>query len=62
VFGDTRDRESHITKTREDNGQRVFYALEELHVLPNVNYLAKIRNTETIEGVGKKGEAAEKHS
>jgi hypothetical protein len=30
--------------------------LEELHVLPNVNYLAKIRNTDVIEGV-----AAEKH-
>jgi len=64
VFGDTRDRESRIAKTREDNEQRVFYALEELHVLPNVNYLAKIRNTETIAGVEKeeKGEAAEKQS
>ncbi len=64
VFGDVRDRESRIAKTREDNQQRVFYALEELHVLPNVNYLAKIRNTETILGVEKeeKVEVAEKHS
>jgi MoCo/4Fe-4S cofactor protein with predicted Tat translocation signal len=64
VFGDARDKESHISKTREDNEQRVFYALEELHVLPNVNYLAKIRNTETIEGVEKekKEEIAEKRS
>jgi Fe-S-cluster-containing dehydrogenase component len=64
VFGDARDRESRISKTREEHEHRVFYALEELHVLPNVNYLAKIRNTETIEGVEKekKEETAEKHS
>jgi MoCo/4Fe-4S cofactor protein with predicted Tat translocation signal len=62
VFGDARDKESRISKTRQDNEQRVFYALEELHVLPNVNYLAKIRNTEIIEGVEKKEEVAEKHS
>jgi MoCo/4Fe-4S cofactor protein with predicted Tat translocation signal len=54
VFGDVRDTQSLITKTREDNEHRVFYALEELHVLPNVNYLAKIRNTEIIEGTEKK--------
>jgi MoCo/4Fe-4S cofactor protein with predicted Tat translocation signal len=61
VFGNVGDKESRIAKTREDNEQRVFYALEELHVLPNVNYLAKIRNTEIIEGVAKE-EASEKHS
>ncbi len=64
VFGNVGDKESRIAKTREDNEQRVFYALEELHVLPNVNYLAKIRNTEAIAGLAneKKEEAAEKHS
>ena len=30
---------------------RVFYALEQLHVLPSVNYLAKIRNTDREVGV-----------
>jgi len=64
VFGDARDKESRITKTREEHGQRVFYALEELHVLPNVNYLAKIRNTDDIKGVEKemKEETEAKHS
>ncbi|MBS1915000.1 MAG: TAT-variant-translocated molybdopterin oxidoreductase [Bacteroidetes bacterium] len=64
VFGNANDKESWISKTREDNEHRVFYALEELHVLPNVNYLAKVRNTEVIEAKeGKKEEAAaEKHA
>jgi molybdopterin-containing oxidoreductase family iron-sulfur binding subunit len=65
VFGDSRDRESRIAKTRREEENRVFYALEELHVLPNVNYLAKIRNTELIKGVvkeSKEAAAEEKHS
>ncbi|MBS1597024.1 MAG: TAT-variant-translocated molybdopterin oxidoreductase [Bacteroidetes bacterium] len=48
VFGNVNDSQSMINKTRAENKQRVFYALEELHVLPNVNYLAKVRNTEKI--------------
>ncbi len=48
VFGNVNDKESLINTTRQDNPQRLFYALEDLHVLPNVNYLAKIRNTEMI--------------
>ena len=28
--------------------QRSFYVLEQLHVLPNVTYLAKVRNTDEI--------------
>jgi len=57
VFGNVNDKESLINATRQDNPQRLFYALEELHVLPNVNYLAKIRNTEKInqEPAEKKG-------
>ena len=26
----------------------MFYVIEQLHTLPNVNYLAKIRNTEEL--------------
>jgi molybdopterin-containing oxidoreductase family iron-sulfur binding subunit len=26
----------------------MYYALEQIHVLPNVNYMAKIRNTEEM--------------
>ncbi|MCZ2224060.1 MAG: TAT-variant-translocated molybdopterin oxidoreductase [Chitinophagales bacterium] len=45
VFGNVNDSESVISKVRQDNN-RLFYSLEFLHVLPNVNYLAKVRNTE----------------
>jgi MoCo/4Fe-4S cofactor protein with predicted Tat translocation signal len=48
VFGNVNDKQSRILNTRADNAHRLFYALEELHVLPNVNYLAKVRNTEKI--------------
>ena len=48
VFGNVKDTESAISKERENNPLRTFYVLEQLHVLPNVNYLAKIRNTDEI--------------
>ena len=48
VFGNVNDSQSNISKTRIENKHRLFYALEELHVLPNINYLAKVRNTEAI--------------
>ena len=48
VFGNVHDKESRIAKTREENEQRLFYVIEQLHTLPNVNYLAKIRNTDEI--------------
>ncbi len=48
VFGNVNDPESAISKERENNPLRTFYVLEQLHVLPNVNYLAKIRNTDEI--------------
>jgi molybdopterin-containing oxidoreductase family iron-sulfur binding subunit len=44
-------------KMRDDNPQRSFYVLEQLHVLPNITYLEKIRNTtEIIESKDKKAE------
>ena len=46
VFGNVHDKESHIYKTREENSKRSFAVLEQLHVLPNVTYMAKIRNTD----------------
>jgi len=45
VFGNAHDKDSQLTKTREENKQRSFHVLEQLHVLPNISYLAKIRNT-----------------
>ena len=47
VFGNVNDKESKISKLRyEEQKNRKFYVLEQLHVLSNVNYLAKVRNTE----------------
>lgn len=48
VFGNVHDATSEITKVRAENTQRSFYVLEQLHVLPNVSYLAKVRNTDEI--------------
>jgi MoCo/4Fe-4S cofactor protein with predicted Tat translocation signal len=45
VFGNVNDKESRISKIRnEEQTNRMYYVLEQLHVLPSINYLAKIRN------------------
>jgi len=46
VFGNINNSQSEVVKTRRDNEQRMYNVLEELHVLPNVSYLAKVRNPE----------------
>ena len=46
VFGNAHDKNSQITKVRAENTQRSFHVLEQLHVLPNVSYLTKVRNSE----------------
>ncbi|MFT3826030.1 MAG: TAT-variant-translocated molybdopterin oxidoreductase [Chitinophagaceae bacterium] len=57
VFGNANNPESLISKTRKENKNRVFYALEQIHVMPNINYLAKVRNTSVIsEDAGKEKE------
>jgi hypothetical protein len=33
---------------REQNELRTFYVIDQLHTLPNINYLAKVRNTDEI--------------
>ena len=48
VFGNVHDKESRISRMRADNKKRMFYVIEQIHTLPNVNYLAKVRNTEEI--------------
>jgi len=60
VFGNVHDKESQVSKIRQDNPQRSFYVLEQLHVLPNVTYLAKVRNTDEIIEKGEHHEE-EKH-
>ena len=51
-FGNVNDTGSKIFKIRnEEQKDRTFYVLEQLHVLSNVNYLAKIRNKEEVHTV-----------
>lgn len=50
VFGNVHNKESRIAKTRDENQQRLFYVIEQIHTLPNVNYLAKIRNSDELVG------------
>jgi MoCo/4Fe-4S cofactor protein with predicted Tat translocation signal len=63
-FGNANDKNSSITKTRLENPNRQFYVLEQLHTMPNVTYMAKVRNRdEEHEGAETKGAAKkeEKH-
>jgi molybdopterin-containing oxidoreductase family iron-sulfur binding subunit len=49
MFGNVADRDSSIFKERRnEQAERMYYVLEHIHTLPNVNYLSKIRNTEEI--------------
>lgn len=51
MFGNVNDPESKIAKLRaREQMERKFYVLQELHTLPNVNYLEKIRNTDRMVG------------
>jgi len=45
TFGNVNDLESEVNFARKDKN-RTFYVLEQLHVLPNVSYLAKFKNSE----------------
>ncbi len=47
TFGNVNDKESDVYKIRNvEQKHRNFYVLETLHVLPNVSYLAKVKNTD----------------
>jgi molybdopterin-containing oxidoreductase family iron-sulfur binding subunit len=49
LFGNANDPNSAIHQLRKSGQrERLYYVLEEIHTLPNVNYLSKIRNTDTI--------------
>ena len=48
TFGNVNKPESTVAQIRRDNEQREFYVLEQIHTLPNVSYLAKIRNTDNV--------------
>jgi MoCo/4Fe-4S cofactor protein with predicted Tat translocation signal len=46
VFGNAHDPKSRLTQIRKDNPKRSFYVIEQIHTLPNITYLAKVRNTD----------------
>jgi MoCo/4Fe-4S cofactor protein with predicted Tat translocation signal len=48
TFGNVNNPNSEISQIRRNNPNRTFYSLEQLHVLPNVNYLVKVRNTDEM--------------
>jgi MoCo/4Fe-4S cofactor protein with predicted Tat translocation signal len=47
VFGNINNSKSAVVKSRQENEHRLYHVLEELHVLPNISYLAKVRNPES---------------
>ncbi len=58
VFGNANDKNSAVYKIREqEQTERMHYMLEVIHVLPNVNYLVKIRNKDHIAGLKKEEHA-----
>ncbi len=51
MFGNVNDENSKIAQLRaREQKERKYYVLEELHVLSNVNYLVKVRNTDRAVG------------
>ncbi len=44
IFGNAHDKNSAVSQVRFNNKFRLFHSLEQLHTLPNVSYLAKVRN------------------
>jgi molybdopterin-containing oxidoreductase family iron-sulfur binding subunit len=61
VFGNANNPESQVSQVRKESKSRLYYALEELHTTPNVNYLAKVRNTAEISNHGILQGTAEKN-
>ncbi|HRO41399.1 MAG TPA: TAT-variant-translocated molybdopterin oxidoreductase [Flavipsychrobacter sp.] len=51
LFGNVNDKSSAIYKLRrEEQKERMYYVLEHLHTLPNINYLSQVRNTNVVVG------------
>jgi MoCo/4Fe-4S cofactor protein with predicted Tat translocation signal len=66
VFGNVNDTKSEIYSIRyNDQKERVFHVLEEIHTLPNINYLSKIRNADVLQSAhddGGHGAAHNEHA
>jgi molybdopterin-containing oxidoreductase family iron-sulfur binding subunit len=48
VFGNMNDPESEVSKLKKE--ERNYHLLEQLHTLPSVGYLTKVRNSEPVKG------------
>ncbi len=48
VFGNVNNSKSAISQERANNKNRLYYVLEQIHVMPNVSYLAKVRNSDVL--------------
>jgi MoCo/4Fe-4S cofactor protein with predicted Tat translocation signal len=59
TFGNIKNVGSEINKVRNEQKERIYYSLEQLHTLSNISYLAKIRNK--AEGEKISGLAVEAH-
>jgi Fe-S-cluster-containing dehydrogenase component len=60
VFGNANDSQSAVSKHRSGNPGRLFHVLEELHTIPNISYLSKIRNTDKLSAQIEDGETEKK--
>jgi molybdopterin-containing oxidoreductase family iron-sulfur binding subunit len=47
VFGNVNNKDAEINKVRADGKSRIYFVLEQLHTLPNISYMAKVRNSPT---------------
>ena len=62
TFSNVNDPSSTVAQIRKNNPGRLFYVIEQIHTLPNVSYLAKIRNTEDISMVVEEQSASGEHA
>ncbi|MEI6947484.1 TAT-variant-translocated molybdopterin oxidoreductase [Paraflavisolibacter sp. H34] len=62
VFGNANDETSTVAQIRKNNPNRLFYVIEQIHTLPNVSYLAKVRNTAELEEVKEHHEEGAGHA
>lgn len=57
VFGNMNDPESKVSKLKSE--ERNYHLLEQLHTLPSVGYLTRVRNTEPEPGHAEPGETGD---
>ncbi len=57
VFGNMNDPESRVSRLKKE--ERNYHLLEQLHTLPSVGYLTRVRNTEPVAGEGDSHESGD---